>query len=211
VSDDRKSEWRAPPASAGLRGVSGGSRLFEQPQYRRELETFERFIAGPGPLAVEIGFDKGVRLLDHARRFPDWKWIGLEVRERQVLRVAPHAPDNCLVWRVDARTVFGVLMPARRVDRVDILFPTPWWDEGRRAKRLLVTAEFRDHLSAAMAAEGKVHVATDVGPYFDHVAGLFHAWRSVEAPPAGPALSRRERVCKRDGLPTWSGTWSPPA
>jgi hypothetical protein len=53
-----------------------------------------------------------------------------------------------------------------------------------------------------------VHIATDVGAYFEHVSALFAAWRAVPPPAMGTVLSRRERVCARDGLPVWRGTWA---
>ena len=253
TDDPRPKTWRAPivggaaaaspgpraERAGGVRGALGGSRLFEQPQYRAEVDAFRAFIGlsdasggasggaeAPGaydefdaadaseagrraaaPLAVEIGFDHGMRLLDLARTQPEVLWLGLEVREARVLAVAPHCPPNCHVWRADARTVFRVLMPAGRVSRVDVLFPTPWWDERKRDKRLLLTPEFVEDLSRALTTDGVVHVSTDVAPYFEHVAALFAGWRPAPAPRLGSVLSRRERVCRRDGLPIWSGTW----
>jgi tRNA (guanine-N(7)-)-methyltransferase len=212
--EDRRAAWTPPaatPARSG-RGVPGalnGSRLFEQPRYAAEVARFRDFVAGDAPLAVEVGFDFGHRILDHARRWPATRWLGLEVRQRQVDRVAAEAPPNLLAWRADARTVFAALMPVGRVQRVDVLFPTPWWDEGKRAKRLLLTADFLADVARALAPGGVVHVATDVGPYFTHVEGLFAGWWAVPHPPAGEARSRRERVCARDGLPVWRGSWTP--
>lgn len=218
VEDPRKQTWRAPEpapepgesaARAGVRGALGGSRLFEQPQYRAEAEAFRAFVDAPGPLAVEVGFDHGMRLLDLARTQPDVLWLGLEVREARVLDVAPHCPPNCHVWRADARTIFRGLMPAARVSRVDVLFPTPWWDERKRDKRLLLTPAFVADVARTLAPGGVVHVATDVGAYFEHVSELFATWRVAPPPPMGTVLSRRERVCVRDGLPVWRGTWTP--
>jgi tRNA (guanine-N7-)-methyltransferase len=214
MSDDRRESWRPPaeaaPREGGIRGALGGSKLFEQPQYAGELQAFRAFVDVPGPLAVEVGFDDGARLLDLARTFPDVRWLGLEVREARVLALASHAPPNLHVWRADARTVFGLLMPAGRVSRIDILFPTPWWDEGKRAKRLLLTPGFRDDMGRALAPDGVVHIATDVGPYFEHVAALFAGWPTAPEPSVGTVRSRRERVCARDGLPVWRGTWGKP-
>ncbi len=185
----------------------GGSRLFEQPRHRHEVDRFLAFAQPPGPLAVEIGFDFGHRLFDHAQRWPGTRWLGLEVRKRQVEALAARAPSNLLPWRADARTVFAQLMPAGRLSRVDILFPTPWWHDGKRARRLLLTADFVADLARSLAPGGCVHVATDVGPYFEHVEGLFARWQPCDPPPVGEARSRRERVCARDGLPVWQGTW----
>jgi tRNA G46 methylase TrmB len=93
---------------------------------------------------------------------------------------------------------------------VDILFPTPWWDDAKRAKRLLLTAQFVEDLRRALKPTGVVAVATDVGPYFTHVEALFSGWETAEWPPCGEVPSRRERVCARDGLPVYRAAFSPP-
>ena len=112
---DRDS-WTPPdPQAAGseIRGALGGSRLFDQPAQRVEVERFRSFIAGAGPLAVEVGFDHGYRLLDNATQQPDVRWLGLEVRNARVQALVGRAPDNLLVWRSDARTIFAGLIPLR--------------------------------------------------------------------------------------------------
>lgn len=210
---DRRDTWSPPPPQPegeGVRGALGGSRLFEQPRQRAEVQRWTDFIAGDGPVAVEVGFDHGHRLLAHAQRWPGTRWVGLEVRKARVDELAAQAPPNLLVWRADARTVFSSLVPAGRLQRVDVLFPTPWWDEGKRARRLLLTESFVSDLAAALDDDGVVLVATDVGPYWRHVEQLFAGWRPVAEPASGPARSRRERVCERDGLPVWRGAWRKP-
>lgn len=210
-SDDRRARWTPPEAQDdGAKGVLGGSRLFDQPKYRAELERFEAFVAGDAPLIVEIGFDHGFRLLSHAQAWPEQRWLGLEVRKARVEALAEKAPQNLLPWRVDARTVFGELMPPGRVHRVDVLFPTPWWDETKRKQRLLLTEPFVASLARALEPGGAVHVATDVGPYFDHVERLFVGWGATDAPPRTEQLTRREWSCQRDGLAVWRGTWRRP-
>ncbi len=210
---DRRESWTPParlPSADGVRGAFGGSRLFEQPRQRAEVERFTAFASGEAPLAVEVGFDHGRRLLDHAQRWPETKWLGLEVRKARVAALAAQAPDNLLAWRADARTVFATLMPPGRVSRVDILFPTPWWHEGKRARRMLLTEDFVMDLGRCLRSGGVVHLATDVGPYYEHVETLFRGWSPATPPPAGEARSRRERVCARHGLAVWSGTWRLP-
>jgi hypothetical protein len=64
-------------------------------------------------------------------------------------------------------------------------------------------------LAASLVPEGIVQVATDVGPYFAHVESLFAHWAPTVPPPAGNARSRREQVCRRDGLTVWRGCWTP--
>lgn len=214
--DARVAGWRAPDAAGGPRddravvGALGGSRLFEQPQYRAEAERFAAFIAPPGPVAVEVGFDHGRRLRALAEADPGTRWVGLEVRRARVRALAAHAPPNLLPWRADARTVFARLVPPGRLARVDVLFPTPWWHAGHRAKRLLLTDAFLADVARGLADDGILHVATDVEPYFEHVARQVAAWHPVSHPPPAPVPSRREHSCHRDGIPIRRGTWRPP-
>ena len=211
--DDRET-WTAPvpvASSDGVRGAFGGSRRFEQPAQRAEVDRFRSFVARPRPLVVEIGFDHGYRLLDNAAREPAVQWLGLEVRKARVQAVSARAPDNLLAWRADARTIFAQLMPTGRVSRVDIFFPTPWWDEAKRARRLLMTPEFVAALAASLVPGGVVQLATDIGPYFAYVEGLLAEWTPVAPPPPSRVLSRRERVCRRDGIRVWREAWTPPS
>lgn len=193
-----------------MRGALGGSRLFDQPQYRAEAEAFATFVAPAGPVAVEIGFDHGHRLLDAAQQQPDVRWVGLEVREARVAALRERAPDNLLAWRADARTVFATLVPQGRLSRVDVWFPTPWWDEAKRAKRLLFTPAFVADVASALAPRGALHVATDIVPYFEHIAELLQSWTPVPVPPQ-LAPSRRERTCARESVVVQRGSWTPPS
>ena len=205
--DDRAARWSAPdPALGEMKGVLGGSQLFEQPQYRAEVQRFMDFIGEPGPVVLEIGFDHGRRLLGLARDTPEQRFVGLEIREQRVLELQAKAPDNLLAWRADARTVLRLIAPRGRFERIDILFPTPWWHGGRRAKRLLLTEAFMPDLARALAPGGAAYVATDVAPYFEHVRSLFAGWTPCAAPTAR-VPSRRESTCAREGIGVFSGAW----
>jgi tRNA G46 methylase TrmB len=179
-----------------------GSRLYEQPEHAEARARIEEFVAGDGPLGVEIGFDHGMCILDRARRSPEVRWLGLELRKRRVAAVAPHAPPNCLLAAADARTVLHALMPADRIDWLVILFPTP----ATRAGHALLTPAFVEDLRRVV--RGCVHLATDVPDAFP--LDLFDAWVPGGTIPPSTELSRRERVCRRDGIPVWSQTWTRP-
>jgi tRNA (guanine-N7-)-methyltransferase len=214
--------WEPPallvhPGGDRVRGALQGSLLFEQPAHRATRDAVRSFVdpswgGGTSPrnaprVALEIGFDHGMRILDHARRFPEVRWLGLEIREARVQAAAPHAPSNCLLLRADARTVLAVVLPDACLDAVYILFPTPT----RNPRHLLLTPGLVDDLARVVRPGGVVHLATDVEGYFTWASACFGAWTPADGPPwYGPVLSRRERVCKRDGLPVHRGTWAVP-
>ena len=199
-------------------GALAGSLLYARPEHAAVRDSIATFVANPvaqagegtpshTPVALEIGFDHGMRILDHARRFPDWRWLGLEIRKARVDAARPHAPPNCLLVRADARTIVASVLPAGSLDLVYLLFPTPT----ENPRHLLLTPSFVDDLARALAPGGRVHFATDVEGYFDWAQQCFAGWSHDDGPlPYGPVLSRRERVCKRDELPVYRATWKRP-
>ena len=72
--------WVPPelPRSADpeqIRGTLYGTRLYDQPAHAAFAAGVRDFCAVEGPLALEIGVDKGYRLLAHARRWPETRWL----------------------------------------------------------------------------------------------------------------------------------------
>ncbi len=172
-----------------------GTRLFDQPEHAGVRAQVQEFVGRPGPLGVEIGFDHGMCILDRARRFPEVRHLGVELREARVAAAAPHAPANCRLWRIDGRTLFAALLPESCVDWVYVLFPTP----PSGPKRALLTPAFAEAVARALRPGGVVGLRTDV-PALAAEARRVFPWREAGPPPLGEALSRRERVCRRDGI-----------
>lgn len=175
-----------------------GTRLFEQPKHAIVKDRIHAFVARPGPLGLEIGFDHGMCILDRARRFPEVNHLGVELREARVDAASVHAPPNCLLLRVDARTLCAALLPDASVDCVYILFPTPT----SAPKRALLGAPFAASLARVLKPAGVLWFASDVVGLADQARALF-PWEDAPPPPLGLELSRRERVCRRDSLPVF--------
>lgn len=177
-----------------------GTRLFDQPEHAARRDELRSFLGRPGPLAVEIGFDHGMCILDRARLFPDSRQLGVEIREARVEAARPHAPPNCLLTRIDGRTLVSALLPEASVSWVYILFPTP----PTSPKRALLTPGFAAALERVLVPGGVLWFRTDVPALFDAARELF-PWPEAPPPPLGAELSRRERVCRRDeiAVSTW--------
>jgi len=182
------------PLGVRIPGTLYGSLLFERPEHRGTVARVESFLSRPGPLGVEIGFDHGMCLLDRARRFPAANWLGAEVRRRRVDAVSRHAPENCLPLRVDGRALLALLPPGR-VDWLYVLFPTPFGD-----RRELFSPEFGEVVARSLRPGGIVYIRTDVATLHASATAVLGSWARSEPPPLGTELSRRERVCARDGI-----------
>ena len=63
-----------------------------------------------------------------------------------------------------------------------------------------MTESFVTDVKRVLRPGGDLYLATDVAGYFSAANGLFGAWTQAELPAEVGVLSRRERVCKRDGL-----------
>ncbi|HNH47086.1 MAG TPA: hypothetical protein PKY30_08610 [Myxococcota bacterium] len=201
--------WTAPALperrdASGVVGTLYGSRLYEQPRHRATKEKVDSFLSGTEPVHMEIGFDHGMLILEQARRHPEIRWLGVEIREAKVEAAARHAPPNTLLLRADARAVLAGLVPPGRLDAVIILFPSP----SEKASHLLVTPALVSLLERALRPGGQVHLRSDVPGMVAVIEGAFSGWEPVEHP-VFPVLSRRERVCKRDGRRVWSWSFSP--
>lgn len=197
-----------PSASAeSIRGTRYGSRLYAQPEHAAFAERVRAFSAPTDTaLNLEIGVDRGYRLLAHARRWPQQRWLGVELR-RTVLPAADAAPANALLLRGDARAVLSALVPAHGLQRVDILFPTP----SDNPRHLLLTPAFITLLASRLARGGVLLFATDIPGMARLAEALLADWARVPEPPSGPVRSRREKVCAAQDRPVWRWACVPPS
>jgi tRNA G46 methylase TrmB len=205
-----RATWTAPTplaeADGGVRGALGGSRLLDRPEHADVRRRLADFVAVPGPLILEIGSDHGTVLIESARRHPDTRWLGCEIRRGHVEAASPHAPDNALLARIDGRTLLDGLIGPGRLDGVVVLFPSPSNDP----RHLLLTPAVVARIATALSPVGRLHVATDVPGMAAWVDTVLAGWVDADPLPLAPVLSRRERVCRRDGLPIWRTTRRPP-
>ena len=200
-----------------LRGVLGGSRLWDTPALAEERAALQAFVEAPGPLLLEIGFDHGRRLTATAATHPDWRVLGAEVRKRRVAEAQQWATDhgltNLLPLRVDARTLLACLLPDASVDVTELYFPVPWPEDDPRDARSLLRAATFSELSRVTRPAGVLLFATDVERLAAEAdeAARAAGWRSdVTAWTVRPpitAKSRREWTCDANNVPVYRRAW----
>lgn len=140
----------------------------------RGLELIDKFRIEPAaiaeldaPIGIEIGFGMGQALLGWGLEDTQLNLVGIELYQPGLGALADALEREGLqhVHIVDqpAQEVLRAL-PAGSLQEVRILFPDPW-PKKRHAKRRLIQPEFIAQVTAVLADQGRLQIATDWDPY----------------------------------------------
>lgn len=165
-------------------------------------------------IEIEIGFGRGMFLIQRAERVPGHLVLGFEVKKKWAFLVDERCKKRGLTGAkpmfADAREVLPRIKTSGQVARMFMHFPDPWWKK-RHGKRRLVGAELLDEAARLLRPGGEFFVQTDV-----EERALVHVEAVREHPefelegdgrltadnPYG-AVSNREKRAVEDGLPIY--------
>ena len=173
------------------RATPAQRRAFEQHWPRFGLDysgaprDFDAAFGRQAPRVLEIGFGNGEQVAFAAAREPGRDIIGVEVHGPGVGRLlnvlADEGLGNVRIYQHDAVEVLKHKIADGALAEVRIYFPDPWHKK-RHHKRRLVNPEFAALLVRKLAADGRLHLATDWQEYaeqmwdvLDATAGLVNA------------------------------------
>jgi tRNA (guanine-N7-)-methyltransferase len=176
--------------------------------------SLEDLIPGGGPIELDIGFGRGLSLLERAERAPESRIIGIEVKTKLAYKVDQRLRRgqirNVAILCGDAREILKRAEPARSIERVSLHFPDPWWKK-RHDKRRVIGDALLTELTRLMRPGGVLFIQTDVEHRaVQYVEALRARAELTLATPTGfvehnpfGARSNRERRALEDGLPIW--------
>jgi tRNA (guanine-N7-)-methyltransferase len=163
------------------------------------------------PVEVEVGFGKGLFLIQAAQACPQVNFLGIEITRKYQLftatRLAKRALGNVRLVKADARLFLRDFVAAESCQALHVYFPDPWWKK-RHLKRRVFTPEFAMEVERVLRPGGQLHVVTDVEDYFQFITdsvGRHTRLREVPPPePKGPAhdldyLTNFERKFRKEG------------
>ena len=168
---------------------------------------------------VEVGFGKGLFLLNAARARPEINFLGIEILRKYQLftatRLAKRQIPNVRVACADARAFFRDYLAPASVQGLHVYFPDPWWKK-RHHKRRLFTPDFARECERILRPGGLLYVVTDVEEYFGVMTGLVAqhtGLRQVAMPvPREPThdldyLTNFERKFRKERRPIFRATY----
>lgn len=165
-------------------------------------------------IEIEIGFGRGMFLLQRAAAVPTHRVFGFEIKKKWAYLVAQRAValqlDNAGVFGGDIREILPRLAPDGGVARAFMHFPDPWWKK-RHAKRRLLSDELLTELARLLRPGGELFIQTDVEERAAGFAEALAQYPAFELAPGGgyldanpyQAVSNRERRAEEDGLPIY--------
>jgi len=125
-----------------------------------------------GPIRVEIGFGKDVRVLREAAARPDELFLGVETSRKKTLsfcrKVARAGLRNVRAHWGDVRPVLAERLPEASVASFTALFPDPW-PKRKHHKHRWIRDETARQMRAALVPGGSVTLATDHDHYRDEM------------------------------------------
>lgn len=183
--------------------------------FRSEEADLDQVFGRAAPRMLEIGFGAGEALLAFAQAHPEYDCIGIEVHPpgvgRLLLGVQAAGVRNVRVICHDAVEVLQRQLPPASISLAHIFFPDPW-PKKRHHKRRLIQPAFADLLARVLAPGAALRLATDWGPYAQHMLEVLDASAHFENV-AGPGrfvdraterpLTRFERRGQRLGHEVW--------
>ena len=186
----------------------------------RDLAKTPRPIAWPTlfgnarPVEIEVGFGKGMFLLNAGAARPDTNFLGIEIERKYVFltasRLVKHTIANVRLACTDARWLLKECVGADSVHAVHVYFPDPWWKQ-RHQKRKLFTADFAAQCTRVLVPGGTLHFVSDVAEYFEETCAMLAEQnllrRAPSLPDAAAFLTNFERKYRQEGRLIYRALW----
>ena len=191
------------------------------PLKRRYLEPIELpdwssvFPDPERPLWLDVGCARGRFLLEMARLYPQWNFLGLEIRSALVAEALARR-DREGLWNLHYLYANALVhldpilvsLPSGAVRRVSFLFPDPW-PKKRHLKRRVIQQATVGVLARHLPPGARVYLATDVEAVAQDACQAFAAHGAFEREGGWwesfpfPVVSEREVSVRRLGRRVW--------
>ena len=192
--------------------------LLEPPESPSRL-LWRQVFGNDHPVELEVGFGKGLFLLNACQACPDVNFLGIEILRKYQLyaatRFAKRGLRNVRLVKGDAREFLRDYVADDSFQAIHVYFPDPWWKK-RHMKRRLFTGDFAAQCERTLEPGGGLYVVTDVADYFGIISELLqHRTHLQLLPPPDPKepnhdldyLTNFERKFRKEGRAIYRGVY----
>ena len=166
--------------------------LLEPPDPPARL-NWPQLFGNDHPVKLEVGFGKGLFLLNACQACPGVNFLGIEILRKYELyaatRFAKRGLKNVRLVKADAREFLRDYVSDESFQAIHVYFPDPWWKK-RHLKRRLFTADFGVQCERTLQIGGRLYVITDVDDYFAVIAELLEQHTRLNLLPPGANATR---------------------
>ena len=145
------------------------------------------------PVELEVGFGKGLFLLNACQTCPDVNFLGIEILRKYQLyaatRFAKRGIKNVRLVKADAREFLRDFVRDDSFQAIHVYFPDPWWKK-RHLKRRLITADMAVQCQRTLRPGGRLYIVTDVADYFAVITELLRQHTRLQLLPPGANAAR---------------------
>ncbi|MEM9701989.1 MAG: hypothetical protein AAF907_06055 [Planctomycetota bacterium] len=131
------------------------------------------------PVELDVGSGRGRFTNEGAAARPGVNFCGIEhdftAARRGAKRLKRNRSPNARVVGGDAVRFLRAFVPPGSLSAVHVLYPDPWWKRRHRKRRLLgesLGGDFLNLILMALRPDGRLHIRTDVGEYFEGITAL---------------------------------------
>ena len=139
--------------------LNSSSFLIKEP--KQYYGTWSSYFGNSNPIHIEIGMGKGKFIREHAKRYPNINFIGIEKYDSVIAKCLPVIdPElkNLAIVRMDALEIDQVF--DHEISRIYLNFSDPW-PKRRHTKRRLTYHTFLSLYKQVLKTDGEIHFKTD--------------------------------------------------
>ena len=125
---------------------------------------------------LDIGFGDGKLLINIAKKYPNFNFIGIEVYDSGIgnalKQISDNEINNVKILKIDAILFLKNFIKTSSLYGVSLFFPDPW-PKKKHYKRRIINEDFLNLISDRVQKGGFVKIATDWSSYNESITELF--------------------------------------
>jgi len=148
--------------------------LLDSPESPKHFD-WQLVFGNDHPVELEIGFGKGLFLLNACQTYPHVNFVGIEILRKYLLyaatRFAKRGLKNVRLVKADAREFLRDYVRHDSFQAIHVYFPDPWWKK-RHLKRRVFTPDMAGQCQRTLRQGGRLFIVTDVADYYSVIREL---------------------------------------